>query len=134
MKTIDKKWLKKIQDHIDTLNRSVKNTENRCEKSIFVDRYFSFLLNRAFKLKIKDEVFYAFFTKGKVTTDNKHVSYNYGISYYLGYGSSEYEISFFDEKANVKKFVLHYNDILRIKFEEISLEEYYKIVNLFSNE
>jgi hypothetical protein len=134
MKTLDIEWLKKIQKAHDRFARGIPigSKHNECTQAIFIKRYFKFLENRTFKLKIKDSIYYVLFTKSKLSTvGTDYFSYSYGVQKYLGYNSSEFLISFFDEKLNRQEFKLHWNDIIRIEYEEIANEEYYNIVKLF---
>jgi len=151
MKEIDLKWLKRIEKVHDTLSRSVPigAPSRRCTKEILLDRYFKFLGGRAFKLRIpttessyckeediKYEVFYALFVKTKHTTihpeeGDELYHYSYGVRKHLGWNDSEYNISFRDEKLKLQDFKFHWNDILRITYEEIPVKEYWEVVKLF---
>jgi len=151
MKKIDVDWLKRIIDVHDRLERGVplSSKTSRCTKGILIDRYFKFLDNRAFKLRIpvtpgkyttedkmEYEIFYGWFHKitHTITSCNDHdgeVYNSYGVQKHMGYNNHEFTISFRNEKLIPKEFKLHWNDILRITYEEITLEEYWKISMLF---
>jgi hypothetical protein len=152
MKELDYDWLKRIHDAQDRWDRSIpiNSPQTRCAKEILIDRYFKFLDGRAFKLKIPQndgkytteegttyEIHYALFTKVKHTilsTDggrNEKAHYSYGVEKHLGWNDSEFDISFIDEKGQKREYKLHWNDILRIKYEEITLDEYWGVVELF---
>ena len=71
----------------------------------------------------------ALFNKVKHTTRSENenrdgkVHYSYGVEKYNGWNDSEFIISFIDEKCNRQSFKLHWNGILRIKYEEITVEK-----------
>lgn len=151
MKNLNYDWLKRICDIHDKLDRGVPldSPTNRCTKEILIDRYFKFLEGRAFKLRIpvndptycleediEYEIFYALFSKTKHTTlfpkegkDPYH--YSYGVEKYNGWNDHEFTISFRDEKLKHQSFKLHWNGIIRIRYEEIPVEKYGDIVKLF---
>jgi len=152
MKEIDYDWLKRLYDTHDKLERSIpiNSKTSRCTKEILLDRYFKFLNGRAFKLKLPKndgkyttedetayEIYYALFNKVKHTTRSEDenrdgkVHYSYGVEKYNGWNDSEFIISFIDEKCNRQSFKLHWNGILRIKYEEITVEKYWEVVKLF---
>ena len=137
MEQIDVKWMKRFQEKIDKLDRfSSKTNDSRCQKEIFVCRYFKFLNGKCFKIKLKDEVFFAMFNKSTTTTisakdSHKYIYNSYGITFSLGYGNSEYDFTFRDEKFKVQDFTLGWNDILKVKWKEITMEEYIKVIKMF---
>ena len=151
MKEIDIEWLQRIDSIHQKFNRTIplKSFSSRCTKEILIDRYFRFLEGRTFKLRIPTnesnyvkeenityEIFYALFTKTKHTTvfpdeGKEKYHYSYGIQKYLSWNDHEFTISFRDEKLNHQSFKLHWNDILRITYEEIPTEKYWEIVSLF---
>jgi len=151
MKEIDVNWLQRIDDIHDKLSRSVPigSPSKRCTKEILLDRYFKFLEGRAFKLRIPTnesnyvneenvnyEIFYALFSKSKHTTifpdeGEEPFHYSYGVQKYNGWNDHEFTISFLDEKLKRQSFKLHWNDILRITYEEIPVEKYWDVVKLF---
>jgi hypothetical protein len=136
MKEIDIKWLQRIDKTLDKKERGIASDSKeprRNEKEIFIDRYFKFLQNKAFKLLIKEKIYYALFSKSRTTTvgDDDYYHYSYGVNFYNGYSTSEYLITFIDEKGTIQSFKLHWNDIIRIKYEEISIKEYTRIVKIF---
>lgn len=134
METIDIEWLKRIERVHDKFSRSIplNSKQKECTQSIFINRYFKFLSNRCFKIKINDNIYYALFTKStKRTKGTDYYSYNYGVSKYLGYSPNEIELYFFDERIKLQDFKLHWNEIIRIEYEEITLEKYYEIIKLF---
>lgn len=148
MKKIDYDWLKRVCDVHDKMDRGVSldSPATRCTKEILLDRYFKFLDNRAFKIRIpitdgkyateeemEYEIFYAWFHKSKHTTTHKNgeVYYSYGVRKHLSWNDHEFTISFRDEKLKYRSFTKHWNDILRITFEEIPIEEYWKVAELF---
>jgi len=134
MEKINIEWLKRIKNRHDTFERStpIGSKQNECTQAIFIHRCFKFLNNKAFKLKIDGTIYYAFFTKSRWRTSGTEHYYNeYGVRKYLGYDSSEFLIGFYDEKFSRQEFKLHWNDIIRIEYEEIPIEKYYNIVNLF---
>jgi len=152
MKTINVEWLKRIDNVHDKLKRSVPigSKTSRCTKEILIDRYFKFLNGRAFKLKIpitstkylsnendvEYETFYAWFNKVTHTVvsskdHNGEVHYDYGVQKYNGWNDHEFTISFRDEKLKRREFQLHWNDILRIEYEEIPVKKYFEISELF---
>lgn len=151
MKNIDYDWLKRIDAIHDKLDRHVplKSNTRRCTKEILIDRYFSFLNGKTFKLRIpitsgkyaspKDmeyETFYVLFNKTKHTIissgeHNGEVYYSYGVQKHNGWNDQEFTISFMDEKLRHQSFKLHWNGLLKIKYEEIPNKEYWKVVKLF---
>jgi hypothetical protein len=152
MKEIDINWLKRLDSVHEKLDRSIPlgSKTSRCTKEILIDRYFKFLENKTFKIRIplpghkyrteeemEYEVFYAWFNKTKHTItsidDNRdgEVHYSYGVEKYNGWNDHEFTISFRDEKLKYRKFKLHWNDILRITYEEIPNKEYFNVVELF---
>lgn len=138
MNTLDINWLQKVQNIIDKLDRTTypDSKESRCQKEVFVCRYFKFLKDKCFKIKIKDKVYFAVFNKStiKVTSclrDDLLTYYSYGVKFYLSYGSSDYELSFRDEHFNPIQLIVHYNDLLQIKYKEITQEEYFNVVKMF---
>lgn len=134
MKTMDIEWLKRIEKVHDKFSRSIplSSKQGECTQAVFINRYFKFLSNRCFKIKINDIIYYALFTKSIMRTiGTDYYSYRYGVNKYLGYSPSEFELNFFDERFQSKNLILHWNDIIRIEYEEITLEKYYEIVNLF---
>ncbi len=151
MKTIDVKWMQKIDAVHDKLERSIPlgSKTRRCTKEILIDRYFKFLHNQAFKIQIpeegsnyrkeediKYEVFYALFNRSKHTTchpaeGDEPYHYSYGVRKYLSWNDHEFTISFRDEKLKQQSFKLHWNEIMRIRYERIPLEEYWEVVKLF---
>lgn len=134
MKKINIDWLKKIQSKIDKLDRNSSNTkDSRCQKEVFIHRYFRFLKNKYFKIQIKNEIHYAFFNSNKVTVNNgEHIYFTNGIDFFLGYSKHEYNISFLDERLKWKNFSkIHWNDIIKIKYEEITNKKYLDIVTNF---
>lgn len=151
MKKIDYDWLKRIDTIHDKLDRHVplKSKTRRCTKEVLIDRYFKFLENTAYKIRIPKEsykygklskptyeTFYALFYKSKHTiiSCNEHdgeVYYSYGVQKYNGWNDQEFTISFRDEKCNYQEFKLHWNDILKISYEKIPLQKYWEIVGLF---
>jgi len=137
MKTIDINWLRKILTTIEKLQRTTnsKSKDCRCEKEIFICRYFKFLENKYFKIKIKNRVYFAVFPKSTTTVSSclkDDYKYNsYGIKFHLGYTDFEYQVSFRDEQLNVIQLILHWNDIIEIKYKEITAEEYFNVVKMF---
>lgn len=153
MKKIDIDWLKRLDSVHEKLDRSIPlgSKSSRCTKEILIDRYFKFLENKTFKIRIplpgEDyrteeeivyEVFYAWFNKTKHTTiscgdDDRDgdVHYSYGVEKFNGWNDHEFTISFRDEKLKYRSFKLHWNDIIRITYEEISNKKYFDIVGLF---
>jgi hypothetical protein len=135
METINIEWLHKIQKVHDKFERSIpiSSPNKECTQSIFINRCFKFLYNKAYKLKIKDDVYYALFIKlnGKISGTDYYFN-NYGVRKVLGYNNSEVIISFLNEKFTYQEIKLHWNDIIKIEFEEIPLQKYYEIVNLFT--
>ena len=134
METIDIDWLKRIERVHDKFSRSIplNSKQKECTQSIFINRYFKFLSNRCFKIKINDNIYYALFSKSIMRTKGTdYYSYNYGVRKYLGYSQSKFELNFFDERVQSKNLKLHWNEIIRIEYEEITLEKYYEIVKLF---
>lgn len=134
METIDIEWLKRIEKVHDKFSRSIplNSTQKECTQAIFINRYFKFLLNRCFKIKINDNIYYALFSKSIMRTKGTdYYSYNYGVKKHLGYSRSEFELNFFDERVQSKHLILHWNEINRIEYEEITMEKYSEIVKLF---
>lgn len=138
MNTLDINWLYKVQNIIDRLDRTTKtnSTESRCQKEIFICRYFKFLKNRYFKIKIKDRVYFVVFSKStwRVTSCLRDDLFNYnsyGIKFHLGYKSNEYDISFRDEHFEHIELQVYWNDLLQIKYKEITQEEYFNVVKMF---
>lgn len=139
MELIDRNWLQKVCEAHNKYERSIplNSKAMRCTQSIFIDRYFKWLEHKCFKLEILGEIHYALFLGHTFTTtqfsgNKKEVSKNYGVTKYLGYNSSEFEISFVNEKGNPETIKLHYNDILDIKYEEITVKQYSDILKLFT--
>jgi hypothetical protein len=138
MNTLDINWLQKIQSIIDNLDRTTKpgSKESRCQKEVFVCRYFKFLNGKCFKIKIKDKVYFIMFNKSTTTATSclrdDLLKYNsYGVKFYLSYGSSDYEFIFRNEHLEMIDLIVHYNDLLKIKYKEITSEEYFNIVKMF---
>jgi hypothetical protein len=136
MKKIDLDWMKKIDLVFQNKERSVATyrKDGRCNKSVLIDRYFKFLSGKFFILKINEEVYYAMFnriTHTIVSDKDKPQHFSYGVSFALGWSSHEFNISFRDEKLKSQDFKLHWNDIMRIEYEEITNEEYWDVVKLF---
>jgi len=137
MKKLDIDWLKRIQSIVNKLDRTtLKTNDTRCAKEVFIDRYFKFLEYKCFKLYIKDEIYYAIFMKSTWTIvpikNDKFEYYSYGIEYHLGYGNHNYNIQFISEKSDTIRFKdIHWNDIIKIEYKEISLKDYINITNLF---
>lgn len=131
MKNIDVKWLRRLQDHISTLDRGCGLT-SFCQKEIFVNRYFKFLENKCFKIEYQGEIHYCYFTRRTISYSNEKVSaYNYGIRFKVGWSNAKYSLTFLNEKGKYKQLELHYNDFLELKYEEISIKKYGKILKLF---
>ena len=127
--------IKRIKDRHDKFSRSIKldSKDERCTQSIFIDRYFSFLMNRAFKLKIDNKIHYALFLKSKSIVNFKFEYLSYGVRKHLGYNDSEFSLLFINERGkSVYMEGIHYNEFLQLEYEEITLVEYAKIVNLFT--
>ena len=151
MEEIDVKWMKKIDAVHEKLERSIPlgSTTRRCTKEILIDRYFKFLENKAFKLRIPTnpskygppeeeeyETFYGIFLKSKhrIVSGGKHneeVYYSYGVQKYNGWNDHEFTITFRDEKLKQQSFKLHWNDIMKIQYEEINPQKYWEVVALF---
>lgn len=133
MQRINIEWLNKLCKIHDGLSRSVSVDSNihRCEQQIFIDRYFKFLQNKCFKLKIKDEIYYVMFVQHLHNIDNQFSGYSYGIRKCLSYDPHEIIISFFDEKLKNKDIKLHWNDILKIEYENILIKKYFKKIKQF---
>jgi len=150
---LDRDWMRKVQNAVDKQERaSCKYRDNiRCNKSVLVDRYFSFLNNRCFKLKItkelgyeyetnerlfNEEVFYAYFAVSQHTMTNGKTNkesswYNYGVEFSLGYSSNKYIINFRDEKFDWREFKLTWNELLQLEYEEITSVQYMDFVKKF---
>ena len=111
MKTIDINWLLKILTIVEKLQRSTKSKskDSRCEKEIFICRYFKFLENKYFKIKIKNRVYFAAFSKSTTTVSGclkDNYKYNsYGVKFYLGHSDFKYQVSFRDEQLNVIQLI-----------------------------
>ena len=145
MKEIDYNWLKRIYDVHDKLERSIPigSPTHRCTKEVLLDRYFKFLDKKTFKIEIHEEngcveIYYAMFNKQKHTirSEGPHDGegyYSYGVRKYSGWNDSEFAITFLDEKLKRRHFKLHWNDILKIKYEEIPTDKYWEVVRLFIN-
>lgn len=134
MKTMDIEWLKRIERVHDKFSRSIPSNskQKECTQAIFINRYFKFLSNRCFKIKINDNIYYALFCKSTMRTKGTdYYSNNYGVKKYLGYSQSEFELQFYDERLQWKNVKLHWNEIICIEYEEITLEKYYEIIKLF---
>lgn len=134
MKNIDITKQQKFQSIVDRLNRGIPIGEKgRCQKSIFVHRYFKFLNNRCFKLLIKDRIYYGMFVEHRIKVSDGTRYEHQGVEFALGYSLSKYRLSFLNERHEFENLELHYNDILKLKYEEIELEKYYEISSLFIN-
>lgn len=151
MKKIDNNWLLKIDKVYEKLKSSIPldSKTSRSTKCILIDRYFKFLNNKFYKLiiptnadkyansdEIRCETFYAWFTKSEhtMTYSRDHegeVFYSYGVQKCNGWNDHEFIISFRDEKLNRQEFKLHWNGILKIQYEEITMEKYWDVVGLF---
>ena len=81
MEKIDLNKLKKFQRIVDSLDRSVSkiSKRSRCEKQIFVNRYFNFITNKCYKIKIKGVVYYAIFHRSKIKDSTGDSYYTNGI-------------------------------------------------------
>jgi len=126
--------IKRIKDRHDKFSRSIKlnSKDERCTQSIFIDRYFSFLMDRAFKLKIDNKIQYALFLRSKSIVNSKFEYLSYGVKKHLGYNDSEFSLSFINERGKTTYMQgIHYNELLQLEYEEITLEEYSNIVRLF---
>jgi hypothetical protein len=124
----------KFQTIVDRLRRGIDiGAKGRCQKSIFVHRYFRFLNNRCFKLLVKDRIYYGMFVEHKIKVSNGTRYEHHGVEFALGYSLSRYRLSFLNERHEFENLELHYNDILEIKYEEIERERYYEISSLFIN-
>lgn len=136
MKTIDIKWLRKIESVYSKQGRTIDpyRKDNRCGMSVLIDRYFRFLDNKYFVLKINEEIFYAMFFKHThtiITIDDNPKFFNYGVAFAMGYNDYEFNISFYDEKLKYREFTLKWNDIVKIEYKEISQKTYLKMVQHF---
>lgn len=136
MEKINIEWLNRIDEVFQKQSRHVDSyrKDRRCSKSVMIDRYFKFLDGKFYILCINGEVYYAMFNKIKhtITSNNeKHSYYSYGVSFALGYNNHEFIISFIDEKLKSRDFKLHWNDIIKIEYEEISMDKYMEITRLF---
>jgi len=134
MKEIDIEWLNRIKKVHDKFERSISldSKVKDCTQSIFIGRYFKILQNKCFKIKINSIVYYAMFCRSKVkTVGSDYYTYNYGVRKYLGHRNSEIVLHFLDERFNRQDIKLHWNEIIDIQYEEISMERYSEIVKLF---
>ena len=134
METMDIEWLKRIERVHDKFSRSIPSNskQKECTQSIFINRYFKFLSNRCFKIKINDNTYYALFSKSTMRTKGSdYYSNNYGVMKYLGYNPSVFQLHFYDERVESKILKLHWNEIIRIEYEEITMGKYAEIVKLF---
>jgi len=147
MEKIDNNWLLKIDAVHEKLENSIKldSKVSRCTKNILIDRYFKFLNGKFFKLSIPNriynhrgqdeityEVFYAWFSKSTHTIthskDHEGEKYNsYGVQKHNGWNDHEFDITFRDEKLKRQDFKFHWNDILKISYEEITMEKYWEV-------
>jgi hypothetical protein len=136
MKKIDINWLKKFQSIVDKQNRSSVTYRqcSRCDKEVFVIRVFNKLIkNKTYKLKIKDKIYYGMFILASIKVNSKFAYKTCGVNFHLGYNNHEYSISFLD--ANNSKFIklskIHWNDIIKIQYEEIPVSKFYEICLLY---
>ena len=101
------------------------------EKKKYIRRCTKFLQNKTYKLRIKDEVYYAMFVKENVLIDGSLVNTLYGLQQTSILKPQQYKLRFLDEKGMLKVFKLDRNDFFDIEYEEITNEEYYKMVKNF---
>lgn len=137
MNKLDVKRIITVHDKFKSSIPIEKTGDTRCTQSIFIDRYFRFLKNRTFKIKLKGEIYYAMFCQQSFkvnswSTNNSFMYFNYGVKKHLGYNGHEFNISFINEKGVFTILEkIHYNDFLELEYEEITRDEFYKIVKLF---
>lgn len=137
MKKIDINFLKKIDSILDNLSRTNESYRDcgRCEKDIFIIRLFNKILktNKTYKVKIKNEIYYALFPDVSIKSDNKVKYKTCGISFHYGHSNSEYNIHFLNEKAKMTYFKkIHWNDIIDIEYDQITYDLYYNVLKLFT--
>lgn len=134
MKDLEVNWLKKFQSIVDKQGRGSSNYRqcSRCDKEVFTIRVFNKLLkNKTFKLKIKDNIYYCLFVELNVST-NGIPTYKYcGVKFHLGYSLSEYDVYFIDAQGKRVEMVLHYNDVIRLEYEEIPLSLYQEMLSYY---
>ncbi len=136
MKTINIDWLKKFQSIVDRLDRASSKYRqcSRCDKEVFTIRVFNnHIKDKSFKLRIKNRIYYGMFIQSVIKVDKVFAYNTCGVNFHLGYGSNEYNISFFDATTNsfTKISRVHWNDIIRIEYEEIDNEKFYEICKMF---
>ena len=147
MKTIDKEFLKKFIYTVDKYNRTIKTPGIRSEKQKFVSRLGMFLKNRCFKLRFhiktgdgynynevnKTYVDYAIFVP-YVTTDffteeekNRHAGFTFANTW----SNHEFKLTYVNHRGEEVEKILHYNQLLRLEYEEITANEFSNILKLF---
>lgn len=132
MELLNRDWLRKVYDRDQKQSRSVLN-QSFCDKEIFLGKYFCFLNNRTFKLQVKNKIYYGLFIRYTLSTSRGNNSIEtYGVSPVLGWNNSEYYISFIDHTLEFIKIRCHYNDLLDIRYEEITNEKFSEVRALFS--
>jgi hypothetical protein len=136
MKQINIPWLNKFQSIVDKQNRSSVNYRqcSRCDKEVFTIRVFNKLIkNKAYKLKIKDKIYYGMFVEYSIKVNGNFAYNTCGVNFHLGYSNHEYSISFLgaNNTTFIKLSKLHWNDIIEIQYEEIPVIKFYEICSLY---
>lgn len=98
------------------------------ERKKYIRRCTKFLQNKTYKLLIKHEIYYAMFVREDVMEDGSLVDHLYGLQQNSILNPQQYKLRFLDEKCKLKVFKLYQKDFFDIEYEEITNEEYYKMV------
>lgn len=125
----------RLQKSVDKQDRHVcrYRDDNRCNKSVLIDRLSIKLINRYFKLLINGKIHYALFVKSSIKSNNQ-IWYNGGFSFVLGYSDSEYRLLFMNHQLEYESMKLHYNDLLDLEYEEITSDKFMNVVKLFTSQ
>lgn len=139
MEKLDKDKLKKFHKIVKSLKRSVPTEGglygSNCEKSVFVGRWSYFNLGKkCFKIKIKNKIHYAVFAKSTEVSFRKesYKRHSGGFEYGLGW-RDDYKLTFNNERLELIEISVSFNDLLHLEYEEISVEKYIEVVNLFTS-
>lgn len=139
MKKLNKDFLDKFNNKVESLPSSFPLDggiyKNISERVIFVGRLGLFnLKNKYFKLKVGGKIYYAAFFVQSI----KHTSSNFvthrkvcGIEYMNTWSGIKYRLSFHNVRLEYQELILTRNDLYSLEYEEISLEDYKNVVELF---
>ncbi len=141
MRKVNRKNLSKFWDKLSKMGRSSSALyQGRCEKQVFVSRVSRILFKEPTALRIlfsdSDDYDYILthpemnVTAHSMQDKGKRKYKVYSLDYALGYGD-ELTLTFLNHKGNRKTKNLHYNDILGIMFQTITVGHYHNIIKKF---